>query len=103
MGLRKGGGNCLKYLKMWWNRKEHRGNKDFKKGGKLGQGVGALKRRGNSLFQFALFYFYFVTNLPKKNMAYIPVQLNLPPSSTSQYAFNWPPPSTPLEAYVLYG
>ena len=44
MGLRKGGGNCLKYLKMWWNRKEHRGNKDFKKGGKLGQGVGALKR-----------------------------------------------------------
>ena len=27
-----------------WNRKEGRGNKDFEKGGKLGQGVGALKR-----------------------------------------------------------
>ena len=36
-------GNCLKYLKREWNRKEGRGNKDIKKGGKLGQGVGALK------------------------------------------------------------
>ena len=27
------GGNCLKYLKMGWKRKEGRGNKDFKKGG----------------------------------------------------------------------
>ena len=44
-GLREGGGNCLKYLKRGWNRKEERGNKDFKKGGgKLGQRVGALKR-----------------------------------------------------------
>ena len=34
------GGNCLKYLKRGWNRKEGRENKDFKKGGKLGQGVG---------------------------------------------------------------
>ena len=33
---------------MGWNRKEGRGNKDFKKGGvgKLGQAVGALKKRG---------------------------------------------------------
>ena len=38
--------DCLKYLKREWNRKEGRGNKDFKKGGKLGQGVSALKRRG---------------------------------------------------------
>ena len=38
------GGDCLKYLKMGWNRKEVRGNNDFKMGGKLGQGVGALKR-----------------------------------------------------------
>ena len=38
-------GDCLKYLKRGWNRKEGRGNKDFKKGGgKLGQGVGDLKR-----------------------------------------------------------
>ena len=27
-----GGGDCLKYLKMGWNGKEWRGNKDFKKG-----------------------------------------------------------------------
>ena len=40
--MREGGGNCLKYLKRWWNRKEGKGNKDFKKEG--GQGVGALKR-----------------------------------------------------------
>ena len=37
-------GNCLKYLKRGWNRKEGRGNKYFKKGRKLGQGVSALKR-----------------------------------------------------------
>ena len=42
--MREGGGNCVKYLKRGWNRKEGRGNKDFKKGDKLGQGVGALKR-----------------------------------------------------------
>ena len=35
--------NCLKYLKRGWNRKEWRGNKDLKKVGKLGQGMGALK------------------------------------------------------------
>ena len=46
MGLREGGGNCLKYLKRGWNRTEGRGNKDLKKGGKLGQWVGALKRGG---------------------------------------------------------
>ena len=33
-------------LKRGWNRKEGRGSKDFKKGGKLGQGVGALKGGG---------------------------------------------------------
>ena len=37
-GLREDGGNCLKYLKRGWNRKEGKGNKDFKKRGKLGQG-----------------------------------------------------------------
>ena len=47
--MREGGGKCLKYLKREWNRTERRGNKDFKKGGgggKLGQGVGALKMGG---------------------------------------------------------
>ena len=45
-GVREGGGNCLKYLKRGWNKKEQRGNKYFQKGGKLGQGVGALKGGG---------------------------------------------------------
>ena len=40
----EGDENSLKYLQRWWNRKEGRGNKDLNKvGGKLGQGVGALK------------------------------------------------------------
>ena len=49
--LHEGRGNCGKYLKRGWNRKEGRGNKYFKKGmGKWGQGVGTLKRGGwNSL------------------------------------------------------
>ena len=44
--MRKGGRtDCLNNLKRGWNRKEERGSKDFKKGGgKLGQGVGGLKR-----------------------------------------------------------
>ena len=29
--MRKGGGNCLKYLERGWNRKEGKGHKDFKK------------------------------------------------------------------------
>ena len=45
--MREGGGNCLKYLKKRWNRTEGRGHKDFKKGGKLGQGVAALKKEGD--------------------------------------------------------
>ena len=47
MGLREGGGNYLKYIKKGWNRKEGRGNKVFKRGGgggKLSQGLGALKK-----------------------------------------------------------
>ena len=43
MGLRE---LSLKYLKRGWNRKQRRGIKDFKKGGKLGQGMGAVKRGG---------------------------------------------------------
>ena len=44
--MREGGGNCPRDLKRRWNRKEGNGQKDFKKGDKLGQGIGALKRRG---------------------------------------------------------
>ena len=47
-----GGGVCLKFIKMGWNRKEGRGNKNFKKGGKLGQGVDALKGGGGSYTKF---------------------------------------------------
>ena len=32
-GMSESRGNCLKYLKMGWNRTERRGHKDFKKGG----------------------------------------------------------------------
>ena len=39
-----GRGNCIKYIKRWWNRKDERGNKDFKKERKLGQAGVALKR-----------------------------------------------------------
>ena len=49
-GLLEGVGNCLKHLKSGWNRKEGRGNKDFKKGGKLGQEMGALKKGGLNPF-----------------------------------------------------
>ena len=37
-GLCEGGGNCVMYLKRWWNRKEGSGNKDFKNGGEGGGG-----------------------------------------------------------------
>ena len=46
------GGVCLKFIKMGWNRKEGRGNKNLKKGGKLGQGVDALKGGGGSYTKF---------------------------------------------------
>ena len=32
MGLREGGGNCLKYIERGWHRKEGKVNKDFNKG-----------------------------------------------------------------------
>ena len=42
----KVGGDCLKYLKRGWNRKEGMGHKDFKKEkvGKLREEVSTLKR-----------------------------------------------------------
>ena len=39
------GGNCLKYLKRGWNRKEWRGNKDFKEGASWSR-AGCLKMGG---------------------------------------------------------
>ena len=41
-GLREGGGSCLKYLKREWNKKMGGETKILKRGGKLGQGMGAL-------------------------------------------------------------
>ena len=49
MRVRGAGGDCLKYLKRGLSRTEGRKNKDFKKGGKLSQGVGALKKGGGGL------------------------------------------------------
>ena len=40
------GGTKIKYLKRGWNRKEGRGNKDFRNGGQLGSRVGCLKKGG---------------------------------------------------------
>ena len=37
-------GDCLKYLKRRWNRKEGRGNKDFKKGAQAGSRDGCLEK-----------------------------------------------------------
>ena len=43
--MREGRGNCLKYLKRKWNRKDGRETKTKKNGGgKLGQGVSVLKK-----------------------------------------------------------
>ena len=44
--LEGGGGDCQKYLKRAWNRKQGRGNKDFKKGRQAGSMGGCLKKRG---------------------------------------------------------
>ena len=45
-GLCEGWGNCLKYLKMGWNRKEGRGSKDLKREGGIGSKDGCLKKKG---------------------------------------------------------
>ena len=42
----EGGGNCLKYLKRWWERKEERESKDFKKRGGLGGSRGGCLKKG---------------------------------------------------------
>ena len=44
--MRESGGNCLKYLKREWNRKEEKGNKDFKKRGQAGSRGGCALKRG---------------------------------------------------------
>ena len=48
-GLREGGGNCLKHLKRWWEKKEGRQNKDFKKGWQAGSRGECLKKGGGGL------------------------------------------------------
>ena len=45
-GLCESEGNCLKYLKRGWNKKERRGNKDFKIGVQYGSRVKCLKKVG---------------------------------------------------------
>ena len=46
--MRKGGRNCLKYLKRGWNRKDGRGSKDFKKGDQARSRVGCFKKKGGT-------------------------------------------------------
>ena len=60
-------GKLSKIPQKGWNRKQGRGNKDFKKGGKLVQGVDALKKGGGGLepsyeqcTYFFLFPFYYL-------------------------------------------
>ena len=43
-GLNEGGGKHLEYLKRGWNRKEGRGNKDFKNGRQAGSRSWSLKK-----------------------------------------------------------
>ena len=54
-------GDCRKYLKRGWNRKEGRGHKDFKKRRQAGSRVGALKRGEgwNLLTNYVLLFSYF--------------------------------------------
>ena len=45
-GFAEGEEHYLKYLKRGWNRKEERGQKDFKKGRQAGSRGGCLKKWG---------------------------------------------------------
>ena len=47
--MHEAGGNYLKHLGRGWNKEEGRGNKDFKKGAKLDQGLDAFKKGGWNL------------------------------------------------------
>ena len=70
-----GGGNCLKYLKRGGTERRGGNRKIFKKGGKLGQGVGALKRRGgwaeSSLTNYVLQISYFLELRGEINEIYL--------------------------------
>ena len=65
-GLREGGGNCVKYLKRGWNRKDGKGNKDLKKGGQPGSKGGYLKKgeAGTPLRTMNNFWSVGTTQLP---------------------------------------
>ena len=64
--MREEGGNCLKYLKRGLNRTEGRDTKILKRGSKLGQGVGDLKRGDwNSLTNYES---YTLKKLVRKNL-----------------------------------
>ena len=60
--MREGGGNSLKYLRSGWNRKEGKGNKDFKKGEEAGSRGGCLEKRGwNALTNYGeILYLVFI-------------------------------------------
>ena len=63
------GDNCLKYLERGSNRKEGREHIDFKKGGgKLGQGVGSLKREERLEPRYECFKKGGATGIPLRTM-----------------------------------
>ena len=74
-GFERGlGGNYLKYLKRGGTERRGGNRKIFKKGGKLGQGVGALKRRGgaeSSLTNYVLQISYFLELRGEINEIYL--------------------------------
>ena len=72
----EGVGNCLKYLKRGWNRKEGRGNKDFKKGEQAGSRVGALKRGVGTGSPYKLWSLYFL--LTKRHQVFSGIAKNCP-------------------------
>ena len=77
--MHEAGGNYLKHLGRGWNKEEGKGNKDFKKGAKLDQGLDGFKKGGWNLltnydntnynstflneFSEGLFLFVFFKNL----------------------------------------
>ena len=67
--LREVGENCLKYLKRGWNRKEGRGNKDFKKGGQAGTRGGCLKKGGKAGWNPLTNYYIYIYIKTHNNVA----------------------------------
>ena len=53
--MREGRGNCLKYFKWRWNKKEGRGSKDAKRRGQAGSRDEFIKKGGGTPLQTMMF------------------------------------------------